>query len=274
MNTKYRALIKDTILKELRSKTLIFIFIATTVMSFLIQAVLKVISSELGGQASVAISGVNFLSMNYQVLNWMCYFIAVIFGISTIRSDFQNNIIYQYLTFPISRAEYFFIRVLGTWILVLGYYVYAFLLSGVLYSLAFKSVVFSVAHLTSFFVMALYLLLVIFIAILFSMLMNKIGSLILMFFVTLYSAGAYSHFNELIAKEYFLNLSFFKITGFIFYMLFPRLEFLSLISKNILGGAPIITQTTGHFIHDIVHLIVISSAYIYLASYMVRKKDF
>ena len=270
MKPQYKALILDTILKELRSKTLIFIFVATTAALILGHMVMNLVNTQMGGDASFSLAGVDVLSVNFSILNSVSFLVAAIFGVSVFRSDFQNNIIYQYLSFPISRAEYFFVRVLGTWLLVLGYYAYSYILSAILFSFAFKKIAFTAGHLGGFCILSLYLLLVIFISIFFSLLMNKIGALFATFISCIASAVAYATFAKLPYNEFFANMSAFKGIGLLVYGLFPRISFLADTSNNILFREAVSVNLW----EQIAHLIIISGAYVYLANYFVKKKDF
>ncbi len=272
MKAQYKALIKDTFLKELRSKTLIFIFLATTASIVLGHLILSAFNSDLNGSggANVALAGLNVLSINFRILNSISFIIAAVFGVSVFRSDFQNNIIYQYLTFPISRTEYFFSRIFGTWLLVMSYYAYAYLLSAILFSLAFKTFILSPMHVLSFIILGLYLLLVIFISIFFSLLMNKIGALFLTFATCIASAVSFGVYSTLPLNETLNDFSLFKLFGLVFYYLFPRISFLDSVSSALLleGKLEVIAWQQG------LHLIIISAAYVYLANFLIKKKDF
>lgn len=268
MKAQYKALIIDTMLKEVRSKTLIFIFVATSVAIILGHLVLGMITTQMGGDLSI--TGVNALSVNFRILNSISFIIAAIFGVSVFRSDFQNNIIYQYLSFPISRTEYFFIRVIGTWLLVLAYYTYSYILSSVMFSIAFKKIIFTPAHFLSFLVLCLYLLLVIFISIFFSLLMNKIGALFVTFISSLTAAAAFGTFSTIPYNEYFQNMGALKGIGLIFYYLFPRISFLDKISSGLLFNE----VTTLVIWEQVLHLVLITGVYVYLANYFVKRKNF
>jgi hypothetical protein len=267
---KYKALIGDTMIKEARSKTLLFIFIATTLSIVFGQLVIGAINKEMAGNSSFSMIGVDILSINFRILNSVSFIIAAVFGVSIFRSDFSNNIIYQYLSFPISRAEYFFCRVVGTWILVLGYYLYAYILSSVLFSMVFKKMVFTSAHFFSFTNLAIYLLLVIFISIFFSLLMNKIGALFVTFITCIMSSIAYGNFSRISYKELFSDFSLLKSFSAGFYFLFPRISFLSEESSYFLSSG-----TSGvNYLEQVIHLVLVSSLYIFLANYFIRRKDF
>lgn len=268
MKAQYKALIIDTMLKEVRSKTLIFIFVATTISIILGHLLLNTVTSSMGGDLSI--SGISTLSISFRILNSVSFIIAAIFGVSVFRSDFQNNIIYQYLSFPISRTEYFFIRVIGTWLLVLAYYTYSYILSAIMFSVAFKKIIFTPAHFYSFLVLCLYLLLVIFISIFFSLLMNKIGALFVTFVTSLTAAAAFGTFSTIPYNEYFQGMGVLKGIGLIFYYLFPRITFLDKVSSSLLSGEPISLVMW----EQILHLLVITGVYVYLANYFVKRKDF
>ena len=83
MNTidkaQWSALIKDTILKELRSKTLLFIFIATTLMIILGHTLFRMfISSD---PSAAVIDGPKSVSIMYALINGWSVIISAIFGI-------------------------------------------------------------------------------------------------------------------------------------------------------------------------------------------------
>jgi len=272
VKAQYKALIIDTFLKELRSKTLIFIFLATTASIVLGHLILSAFNQDLGGEngANIGLAGLNILSINFRILNSISFIIAAVFGVSVFRSDFQNNIIYQYLTFPVSRTEYFFSRIFGTWLLVMSYYAYAYLLSVVLFSLAFKSFILSPMHLLSFLILGIYLLLVIFIAIFFSLLMNKIGALFATFSTSIAAAISFGIYSPLPLNETFQHFSVMRLVGLIFYYFFPRISFLDSISSNLL----IEGKLDFTIWPQIIHLLLISSVYVYLANLLIKRKDF
>ena len=270
MKAQYKALIVDTILKEIRSKTLIFIFVATTISIVLANLIVGSVTAQMGGDQALSMTGIDILTVNFRIINSINFIVAAIFGVSVFRSDFENNIIYQYLSFPISRIEYFFVRVLGTWLLVLAYYAYSYLLSAILFSYSFKKIIFTAGHFYSFLVLSIYLLLVIFISIFFSLLLNKIGALFATFASCIAAAASYATLSTVPNNELFLNMTGFKFAGILVYFLFPRASFLDSISTSLLSGSEIKVS----ILMQILHLIVISGVYIWLASYFVKKKDF
>lgn len=272
MKTQYKALLLDTIQKEVRSKTLIFIFLATTLVILLSHVGVRMMSSEMTG-SNINLMGENILTVIFRILNTLIFLIAIIFGVNTVRSDFQNNIIQQYLSFPLSRTEYLFIRVLGSWLLVLGYYIYAYVFSTILYSVTFNTMIFGAHHFFSFLIMSVYILMLIFISILFSLFMNKIGALITVIVVAQLSGMAFRQFGLMSIQDIVADLNTFKGIGLTLYMFFPRIEFLSELSSQILSKNLSKWEMQQLFTHSI-HLVVTSGVYITLADFIIKKKNF
>lgn len=266
---QWRAMIKDTILKELRSKTLIFIFIATTLMIFLAHAILKMFISSNEGSA-VMINGANSLSLMFTMINAWSVIIAGIFGISSIRSDFKDNIIYQYLSFPISRTQYMFSRIFGTWILVFGYYLYSYLLSAILFSVATHSLALHWNHLISMLLMGLYIFLVIFISFLYSMVAGKIGAFLLLLTTVATISISTSSIRALAYADYLKDLNVFKVIGLVVYFILPRVNYITELASNVMTKEEIKLNLG----LESLHLLASSAVFIFLADRIVKRKNF
>lgn len=263
-------LIQDTILKEMRSKTLIFIFIATSLMIFLAHALLKMLMDNNDPASQLIISGANSLSYMFRAINIWSVIIAGIFGISAVRSDFRGKIIYQYLTFPISRTQYMFGRIFGAWFLVYGYYLYAYFLSALLFSVATKSVVLQWNHLASMLLMGPYIFLVIFISFLYSLMAGKIGSFLLLFLTVFTISVSSESMRYLETADYFKNVGLFKSIGLIVYFFFPRINYISEVANAIMFNEEIRLKLG----LEAMHLIVTSLFFIFLTDRLVRRKNF
>jgi ABC-type transport system involved in multi-copper enzyme maturation permease subunit len=269
LKAQWRAMIKDTILKELRSKTLIFIFIATTLMIFLAHAILKMFMGQNEGSA-IVINGANSLSLMFTIINAWCVIIAGIFGISSIRSDFKDKIIYQYLAFPISRTQYMFSRIFGTWLLVFSYYLYSYLLSAILFSFATHSWALNWTHLISMLLMALYIFLVIFISFIYSMIAGKIGAFLLLLVTVATISVATNAMRTLAYADYLKDLGVFKSVGLIVYFLFPRVNYITELASNVLSKEEIKLNLG----LESLHLVITSAIFIFLANRLVKRLNF
>ena len=268
-NAQWKAMIKDTILKELRSKTLIFIFIATTLMIFLGHTLLKMFIGSNEGSA-VMINGANSLSLMFTMINAWSVVIAGIFGISSIRSDFKDNIIYQYLSFPISRTQYMFSRIFGTWILVFGYYLYSYILSAILFSIATHSWAMHWAHLLSMLLMGLYVFLVIFISFLYSMIAGKIGAFLLLITTVATISVSTNAMRTLAFADYLKDLSLFKVVGLAVYFILPRINYITELANNVLSKEEIKLNLG----LETLHLLITSAIFIFIADRLVKRKNF
>lgn len=266
---QWTALIKDTILKELRSKTLIFIFAATTLMIILGYAVFKFFMSSNHPSAAL-VDGAKIVSIIFTLLMAWSVIISAIFGISSIRSDFKDNIIYQYLTFPISRTQYMFSRIFGSWILVFGYYLYSYLLSVILFSFASNSLAIHWGHLVSLGLMGIHIFLIIFLSFVFSMMVGKIGAFLLLITTLALISLSNTVIKAIELKDYFIDLSFFKAIGLLIYSLLPRINYVSEIASNVLSQEPI-TLNLGL---EALHLVATSALLIFIADRFIKRKNF
>ena len=267
---QWKGMIKDTILKELRSKTLLFIFIATTLMILLAHAILKMFVGNSDTPINAMISGVNTLNFMFNLINLWSILICGIFGISSIRSDLKDKIIYQYLTFPISRTQYMFSRIIGTWILVYGYYLYSYLLSALLFSLATHSLVLHWAHLISMMLMGVYVLLVIFISFLYSLMADKIGALLLLIVTVITISLSTSSMRVMALNEYFKNISFFKFIGLIVYLFIPRINYVTELASALISNEGVKLN----IIPEALHLMLTTYIFIFIAVRFIKKKNF
>lgn len=274
MSSQYKAqwvaMIKDTILKELRSKTLIFIFIATTLMIFLAHAILKMLLSSNDPASAFMINGSNSLSFMFSIINAWSVIIAGIFGISSVRSDFRDKIIYQYLAFPISRTQYMFSRILGSWLLVYGYYLYAYFLSAILFSLATHTMALHLNHILSILLMGLYVFIIIFISFLYSLIAGKIASFLLLFVTVITISISSGSMRALEFSEYFKNLNVFKIFALIVYAIFPRVNYITELASAVMTKEEIRFNVG----LEALHLIVTTIIFAIIADRLVKRKDF
>lgn len=270
LKSQIKSLVSDTILKELRSKTLFFIFISTTFFILLGHMILRYISSNIQNDPVAAAAASNSLNIMFSFVNWWAVIISAIFGISSIRSDFQDKIIYQYLTFPISRSTYVFSRIFGSWTLVFGYYLYAYFFSAILFSIASHKLVLEFSHLASMMIMGIYIFLIIILSVLFSLFAEKIPAF-LMLFATVFVISISSNSLRLVPlNEYFKDLNVFKMIGILFNTFLPRVSLISELASAIMFKE----EVKFHLGFETVHLILSTSLLIYFLLKYIKKKNF
>jgi ABC-type transport system involved in multi-copper enzyme maturation permease subunit len=271
MNAKqWKAMILDTILKELRSKTLIFLFLATTIVILLCHSLLKMFFNNPDPANQIMVNGASSLSYMFMFINFWNIFVAAIFGISAVRSDFREKIIYQYLTFPITRTEYMFSRIFGAWILVFAYYLYAYGLATILFSFATHSFVFTAHHLLSILITGIYIFLVIFMSFFFSLFLGKIGAFLLVLVTVFMINISNNAFKGLAFADYFKDMSLLKIIGLLTYALLPRIKYVSDLANAVMTKE----EFTLNYPLEALHLIATTAVFIFIASYLMKKKDF
>jgi ABC-type transport system involved in multi-copper enzyme maturation permease subunit len=269
-SAQWQAMIKDTILKELRSKTLLFLFIATTLMILLAHSLLKMFINSQDPGTNILVSASNSLNYMFSAMNFWSLVIAAIFGISAVRSDFREKIIHQYLALPISRTQYMFSRIAGAWLLVFGYYLYAYMLSTLLFSIATHSLALTWGHLASMVMMGLYIFLVVCISLFYSLFMGKIGSFILLM-GTVFTISLSTHtFRELQFAEYFKNFSLFKLLGLLVYSFFPRINYVTEVANWFMFKEELKLNIP----LESLHLLATSAFFLFLADRIIKRKNF
>ena len=210
------------------------------------------------------------LSMMFGFLNFWSVLISSIFGVNSIRSDFTQNIIYQYLAMPIKRSDYYFSRLIGTWIIVYTFYLYAYFASLILFSIATNSWVAHSGHLLSAIMMGVFIFLCILFSTLYSFFGNRMGALLLVGTSWLLITLSNSTFRDLPIKEYFVNFSLPRFLGMIIYTILPRLGNISELANSFLFQKEI----TMNLWIEFSHLIITTSILLWAGSYFIKKKDF
>jgi hypothetical protein len=266
-----KTMILDTINKEIRSKMLMFIFIISTVIILLANSLIKLFySSVVMDPTNVGSSGPMLLSLMFSFVNFWSVLISIVFGVSAIRSDFSNNIIYQYLAMPIKRSDYFFSRLIGTWIIVYTFYLYAYLASLVLFSMATHSWVAHSGHLLSAVMMGIFIFLCILFSTLFSFFGNKMGALLLAGMSWLVLTVSDSAIRELTVSEYFSNLSLMRVMGLFVYWFLPRLGNISELATSFLFQK----EFKMNLWVEMPHLLITTAFLLWLGQYFIKRKDF
>lgn len=269
-NAQWKAMVKDTILKEMRSKTLLFIFIATTLMILLGHSLLKMFISNNDAATNLIINPASSLSYMFRAINLWNVIIAGIFGISAVRSDFREKIIYQYLTFPISRTQYMLSRIFGAWIIVYSYYLYSYLLSAILFSFATHSLALTWSHLASMLLMGVYVFMVIFISFLYSLYAGKIGSLLLLLTTVFTISISSESLRYLNYSEYFKGMGIFRLVAIIVYSCLPRINYIAEIANAIMFKEEIKLNIG----LESLHLVATSALLIFIADRIIKRRNF
>ena len=272
MNTQIKALYIDTIKKELRNKTLIFALIFSTISILVAYTLLKLLLQfgVTSGTEQNALTATTAISVMFKYLNIWGVIISVFFGVGAVRSDFHNNIIYQYLTLPISRTTYFLTRIVGTWSMVFSFYLYSYIFTYILFFTLFKDAKLTMGQVGNIFMMGIYTFVYVAITFVISMFLNRLGSFITMMFVAFLISLSNSIYGQLAFSEYFKDFSVFKFISLIIYIFLPHLGNISEIGSSFLVGE----KTNYNIPIEIVHFLFSTSLVLFVANKIIKKKDF
>lgn len=279
-NTKnsIRALFIDTIQKEMRSKTLITLFVLSTIGMYFAYQALKAIGGSMdpndGGATLSMLGNVSFNAM-FWVNNFISMLVATILGTSAFRSDFKEKISYTLLTLPISRVEYFYTRVVGVWVMSMAYYIYTFILGSVFLSLLNKSMSFSWHYLIVLLFSSVVLFVVLNIASFMALYFNQLLAVFLSIVVFLFMSSAWSTFTTLSRKEILASFSLFDGIRGLFYIFLPHVDlYKDLNATMLLGEDKFAAFATYNWLFEVPHFVV-TSFFIFMATkYFIEKKDF
>ncbi len=279
-NTKnsIKALFIDTIQKEMRSKTLVTLFVLATVGMYFAYQALKAIGGSMdGSDSSMSLSMLGNVSFNamFWVNNFIAMLVATVLGTSAFRSDFKEKISYTLLTLPISRVEYFYTRVFGVWIMSMAYYVYTFILGSIFLSLLNKTMSFSWHYLIVLFFSGGILFVVLNIASFISLYFNQLLSVFSSFIVFVFMSSAWSTFTSLSRKEIIASFGFFDGIRGIFYFLLPHLDLYRDLNANmLLGENKFLAFAQFNWIFEIPHFFFSTFLLFFMTKYFINKKDF
>lgn len=276
--TSIQALFVDTIQKEMRSKTLITLFVLSTIGMYFAYQVLKAIGGSMdssdGGVSMSMLGNVSFSAM-FWVNNLISMLVATILGTSAFRSDFREKISYTLLTLPISRVEYFYTRVFGVWVMSMAYYVYTFILGSVFLSLLNKKMSFSWHYLIVLVFSGIILLIVLNIASFIALYFNQLMAVFLSFIIFTFISSAWTTYTSGPRNELLNNFGFFDGIRGIFYFLFPHVDlYKDLNSALLLAENKFELFSQMNWFFEIPHFILTVGLLFFVTKFYIEKKDF
>ncbi|MBT6324800.1 MAG: ABC transporter permease subunit [Bdellovibrionales bacterium] len=255
--TNLKILFNNTIQKESRSKALLFAFLFTLFMIIFVNLAINMIVKYVSDTSSMIDLSSQKIGMFYFIINSWTLFLSIIFGVNTIRSDLDSQVIDQILSFPIKRIEYLIARILGSFFIVNIYYLLSMALTTVIFIFSDDKFIFQWGMFLTFAVMSLSILSVITLSSLFSMFFNKIFGLVfsMMFCLVIFIAN--STLGTLKFAELFKSLGVLKSLGVGLHFVFPRIGVLGDISGAFLSGQSLPFNLFYEGIHFILSYLVL-----------------
>jgi len=200
---QYKTLIVNSFQREIRSKTFFIFCFFTLVVIGLFNLGLLFVQANLTGVG--AILGNKTVLFFYAFVDFWSLFLAIVFGVNAIQSDSENMILPQILSHPVSRKEYLISRILGSWLMVLGYFILSVALAAIIFSISTDETIVTPEIMLAFFPSAAKLLVVVLFSMFVSMRMTKFVSMVTMLFFFIPKKDGVPF------GKYKLNILFFEI---------------------------------------------------------------
>jgi len=233
---KYWVIFENTLAKEWRNKFLIFLFALTVGLIILINFVMDWVGQIPGVFLDATLANKKLYTFYYIINTWNV-FLSIIMGVSCVRSDLNDGVYAQILSFPVKRMEYLLSRILGSTAIVLGYYLLSILLALTVFAFSSEGKVFIDPGI---FLALLPNILLIFstltLTVLISLFATKIATFISTFILVAMISSSNANFAGVPVDYMFSELSFIKIMGIILYFLFPRIGTLNTMATDIVMG--------------------------------------
>jgi len=268
---KMKMVYVNTLHKEYRNKALIFLLIFTLFAIAILNGMVSwVYESFLDPNLGNTI-GDKSAYVFFHFISFWASLLGVLLGAGTIKSDFDDNVITQFLSFPIKRSEYLFARIMGTWSIVVVFFLISLTTALLLLTISAKDFFFGFETILALFVSSFQILTSITIAVVLSYFLPKIFTFMAALLTTSLMGTANVYFTD---KEFFEALvangvSFFKLMGGVLHAFLPRVGEISSYTNDLLMGKGLSTfpwLTFGHFILSYGLLFLI-------ASFVLKKKD-
>ena len=122
----------NTIQKEIRNKSIWSLLIMTSIVIIVLNTLLNFLL-QMASEFQMTGAGMELgslpLNLFYTLIDFFSTVIAIIIGVNSLKSDEENGVNIQLLSFPVKRWEYLVARVLGSWTIVVSYYIYSIILA-------------------------------------------------------------------------------------------------------------------------------------------------
>ncbi|MBF0359424.1 MAG: hypothetical protein HQK49_00340 [Oligoflexia bacterium] len=252
---RFKVLVINTIFNEFRNKSVIFFSIFTLLVIYADHALINFIEGNLPGMApSDTLVDMKMKAFYWIISSWNGL-MAIILGINTVKADLNMQIMPQLFAWPIKRMEYLFARIVGSWIVIVGYYIISIILAYIVFKFfgtgasigasigaaasagggmlsLFSSIIVSVL------LSSLMILTVITIAVFFSLYLSKVWGLIVSILAIGFIGQANSYFSMVPFSEITDKLDgIFSIIKLLLHYLIPRVGVLSNMAVQVFMGA-------------------------------------
>ncbi|RZF20915.1 hypothetical protein DAY19_13095 [Halobacteriovorax vibrionivorans] len=269
-------LIKNTVEKEIRNKSVIFLFVLTFVVMYLGGVLTNTLQIEIEESGFSTYLANASMTVVIWVISLSAKLVAALIAANIFKSDLESGVISQILALPIKRSSYVLNRMLGGGILSFLYLVIILVIGMIILSVnnllpkgMDLPVISMIASLIPHFIQ---IIIIMFVSCFLSLYFNKIGTLLLTLFYVLASIGTYAYISS--GNPVITGFNISSIFGSIFYGILPRIGEVSAISDMLSFGAELDGEKVKSIIFGLIHLVATLSAWGFLFNYLFRKRSF
>ncbi len=262
-------LVKNTIHKEIRNKSIIFLFVFTLAFIFsghLLAITLKGFIDESNLNTFIANSSqgviINFVSF---CTNIVCSIIAA----SAVRSDLGSGVISQILSFPISRSKYLISRVAGSLTLSFLFYLLSLLFGIALLVFGESIKIDFYGLLISSLFMGLQILGLVVVGIFASLYFKRLGAFLVTF--TYYIVSKIVYHSVSYEGVNFDTFSLGKAFKYFVYFCTPRVAEVSYMAEEFINGSEFEYMT---LVYGLSHFILLVGIWSILMKVVFNKREF
>ena len=265
-------LISNTLIKEFRSKTLMFLLVFTLGIIILVSTIFKFFfGASDGPMAATLVTGLiggPFVIFYYIISIWNGI-LAIVLGVNCIKSDTKCSVMPQLLSLPINRFDYLFSRIIGSWLIILIYYIFSLCLGAIIFSITLETFTFNPIVFLALFYASFSMLFIIMVSAFFSLYFPKLIAFFATLFLNSFISASGSYFIKHSFTESLQDLNFIKVLGLIFYWLFPRIGNINEFASSIITGK----KFAGDEIHVLIHFVITFALFTFIFTFFFKRKE-
>lgn len=271
-----KTLIKNTIEKEIRNKSVIFLFVLTLVVMYLGGVLTNSLQNEIKESGLTSYLTNTSMTVVIWVIGLSAKFVAALISANIFRSDLESGVISQLLALPIRRSSYVLNRMLGGALLSFLYLVIILIIGMII--LSSNNLLPAGGDIPIFGIIGsliphfIQIVIIMFVSCFFSLFFNKIGTLMVTLFYVLASIGTFIYIQNDHSIVTGLNMS--SIFSVIFYVLLPRIGEVSNMSDMLTMGTQFSGDILLNILYGVLHLIATLTVWGFIFNYIFKKRSF
>lgn len=262
-------LAKNTIQKEVRNKTILFLFVFTIIVLLLAYSLINILFSQVADETMLTNFGLGMPSLFISVLSLWTSMIALLVGVNVIRSDMDDKVLPQLLALPITRLEYMIARLFGSWIIVMSFYLLCMLFTYFLFFLISREFTSVVLLFKSLPALSVNIFIILWVSMFFSQYFPKLFALVSTSFTLFIVRFSNGYFSQKEVLEVYKEGDILGSLLSVFYFLFPRMGQWAEVNSLLITGKEISVSMWPLALHTTFSSILI----FLLAFWLFKKKD-